>query len=171
MNWNTVNAQSLRQKTETTIENKPGIYKWWAKKTDLDTILDALEIKFNSDELKYIENENEWYCIYVGQAKSLENRIQDTHVNGRNKSTLRKSIGAILRKKHGNQDLEEEINNFIDKLAIKYRQVNSANLDQEEAKEIGHDFLRIFNSQHNPNKLRSIYKITTKLSELRKKIK
>ena len=37
------NAKSLRSKENlNNVEKKPGYYKWWAKKTEIETILTAL---------------------------------------------------------------------------------------------------------------------------------
>ena len=67
-----------------------------------------------------IEQNNGLYCIYVGQANSLEDRLKGNHVNGREKSTLRKSIGSVLLRKYGSKDIEKKINVFIDKLNINW---------------------------------------------------
>lgn len=162
-----IDAKSLREKAELTIESKPGIYKWWAEKSELKSILDVFGI-----QLKDVENEIEQkgglYCIYVGQAKSLEDRLKGNHVNGRQKSTLRKSVGAIFAKKYGTKSIENKLNDFIDKLKIEYRLVSVEKLDDEERKEIGHKFLRILNGQHNAHPLRKAFDISNVLTRLRK---
>lgn len=175
MNGKIIEAKSLREKAEFTIKpNKSGvesgIYKWWASKSEIKAIFDALEINLNDviNGVEKKEDEN-LYAIYVGQAGSLEQRLKNNHVNGRSRSTFRKSIGAILLKISGQKNLYENINGFIDKLKIEYKFVDgNNNLDEEEKKEIGKKYLRVFNGQHNSqNELRKQFDITKKLNDLR----
>ena len=98
----------------------------------------------------------------------MEDRLKGNHVNGRNKSTLRKSIGAVLLKKYGPKDIEKKINDFIDKLNIEYKLVSQDKLDDAEKIEIGSQYLRVFNGTHNKHPIRTEYGITRKLTDLRK---
>ena len=169
MKWNSIFAKTLREKN--TIECEPGIYKWWTSKKQFCQILNALGIKLKDEELKLVENKDNWFCIYVGQADSLKKRLQDNHVNGRRKSTLRTSIGAIILKEYGPTDIDNKVNTFINTLKIEYKFVKKDELNDAEKKEIGSDYLRILNGQHNgKNSLRKQYKITGKLTALRKKL-
>lgn len=167
MNGKMIEAKKLREYAELTIESKPGIYKWWAEKAELKIIIDMLCVPLKDIE-SGIEQNNGLYCIYVGQANSLEDRLKGNHVNGRNKSTLRKSIGAVLLKKYEPKDIEKKINEFVDKLNVKYKLVSQDKLDDAEKNEIGPQYLRVFNSKHNKHSLRTKYGITGKLTDLRK---
>lgn len=104
------NAKSLRRKANLiTVEQNPGYYKWWAKKSELGTILTALELSY-SDVSQKIEKCNiegdVYYCIYIGIAvrESISQRL-DWHINQNNTlsqikngtlSTFRRSIAAVV---------------------------------------------------------------------------
>ncbi len=173
MAWDSIEAKCLRETSEKDMPEKPGIYKWWATKKALKEILKALELEKENDVLSGIERkvEKDLYCIYVWQAKSLDTRLKGNHVNGKGKSTFRKSVEAVVKKIYGEQDLEKRTNDFIDGLEIEYRLVEHDKLDSEETKEIGGTYLRIFNQQHNGgNDLRKKYGITQKMTDLRGEI-
>ena len=172
MCWNPVDAKCLRERSEGSVPDVSGIYKWWASRKCLKTILDALQLNMKDVENSIEKKENiGLYCIYVGQADSLEVRLKGNHVNGRGKSTFRKSVEAVVKKIYGNQDVEKNTNSFIDKLKIEYRLVPKEKLDDTEIKEIGDKYLRLFNQQHNGgNELRKTYGITKKLKELRNEL-
>ena len=168
MKWKSIFAKDLREKK--TIESKSGVYKWWAPKKQFNQILKTLEIRLKDEELKWVENKDDLFCIYVGQAESLKDRLLGNHINGRRKSTLRTSIGAIILKEKGPTDIDKNVNVFIDSLKIEYKFVKQDELNVIEKNEIGRDYLRILNGQHNgKNSLRKQYKITGKLTALRKK--
>ncbi len=164
-----IEAKKLREHAALTIESEPGIYKWWAEKSELKIILDVLGIPLKDVEYGIERKEGtNLYCIYVGQADSLEDRLKECHVNGRKKSTLRKSIGSVLLKKYGPKEIEKKINGFVDKLKIEYGLVAQEKLNDEEKEAIGTTYLRIFNSQLNRCKLRNDFGVTRKMTELRK---
>ena len=170
MAWTLIEAKSLREKSEKDVPEKSGVYKWWATKVALEDILKALDLLKLNDVLAGIEKKDkrDVYCIYVGQADSLDARLKGNHVNGRGKSTFRKSVEAVMQKIYGGRNLEERTNAFIDGLEIEYRLVTKDKLDSEEVKEIGEKYLRLFNQQHNgKNSLRKDYVITKKLANLR----
>ena len=165
-----IDAKCLREKAELAIDSKPGIYKWWAEKSELKTILDVLGIPLKDSESEIERNKEGLYCIYVGKADSLEDRLKGNHVNGREKSTLRKSIGSVLLKKYGPKDIEKKINGFIDKLKIEYKLVAQDKLNDEEKNEIKKPYLRVFNGTHNKHPLRTEYDLRNKMADLRKKM-
>lgn len=172
MCWNSVDAKCLREKSEGSVPDVSGIYKWWVPKKSLKIILDTLQLNMKDVENGIEKKEGQdLYCIYVGQADSLDVRLKGNHVNGRGKSTFRKSVEAVVKKVHGNQDVEKITNSFIDKLKIEYRLVPKEKLDDTEIKEIGNKYLRLFNQQHNSeNELRKTYGITKRLKELRSEL-
>lgn len=167
-----ISAKDLR-KNKACVTAEPGIYKWWAKKPELKIILDKLKLKWN-DLVKGFEEENGWFCIYVGQATSLESRLVKNHIMGKRKSTLRRSIDAIIKdpNKQDNKEIKESINSFIDKLEVEYKSFALEKLDEMEKKEIGSQYLRIFNGAHNSkNELRKLYGISKRLTALRNNLK
>lgn len=116
------------------ISDNPGYYKWWAKKEDVEMLLEKLgvDVRFEDVESDIEKKEGMGlYCIYIGIAEkeSIRNRL-NWHVNQEHKpsaiksgylSTLRQSLSSILSQ---NQKDEEVTNQFIDKLYIEYFEVD-----------------------------------------------
>ena len=63
-----ISARDLRDKDNLLkIEDKPGYYKWWATREDLDFILERLSVSF--DDIKSgLESRDGLYAVYVGIA-------------------------------------------------------------------------------------------------------
>ena len=139
-------ASYLRKKEylEQISNDRPGYYKWWAKKEDVEMLLERLggDVTFKDIE-SYIEKKegSDLYCIYIGIAvnESIRNRL-NWHVNQRHSpsavnsgflSTLRQSLSSILS--HDQMD-EETTNQFIDKLYIEYL-IDENGIGRPEAKE------------------------------------
>ena len=107
-------------------DDKPGCYKWWAKKKEFNELLNGLGTNLKS-VIDYIEVRDSLYCIYVGTAikESLQKRL-DWHVNDKHTdgavrngvvSTLRQSIASIIC--HNQYD-KDGTNCFIDKLYVEW---------------------------------------------------
>ena len=178
-----IKAISLRDKTELNkISSLPGYYKWWASKSELDVILDALNVHFC--EIKNaLEIKDGLYCIYVGIAvkESVRDRL-NWHVNDKHTasqvingtlSTLRQSISSIVVMNQYNKGATDS---FIDKLYVEWFYSN--NLIKTEAaknelheieKHLLDEYLRVLNIQDNHHPLSSSIKLKLKL--LRKKSK
>jgi len=138
MKWNLIEARSLREKSEGNIPSGPGIYKWWVSRKALKLILGALQVNLKTAEYDGIEkNEKDWYCVYVGQAESLEKRVKGNHVNGKGKSTFRKDLDAIVRKINGDKKIEQRTNSLIDEFEVEFRSVPWSKLDDDEKKKLG----------------------------------
>ena len=141
------NAKSLRSKENlNNVEKKPGYYKWWAKKTEIETILTALELSY-SDTLQKIEKCNiegeEYYCIYIGIAikESISQRL-NWHINQKNTlsqikngtlSTFRRSIAAVVC---GDLSDTQLTNDFIDLLKVETFPLDLPVKSQEAKEEI-----------------------------------
>lgn len=162
------------------IEEKPGYYKWWASKRELDLLLNKLNVDFESIK-EYLEIKDKWYCIYVGLAvnESVNDRlnwhVNDIHsekiVKSRRLSTFRQSISSILS---NNQNDQLTTDNFIDKLIIEYhlsnypiKSVEAKHEIEQIEKELIQENLRILNIRDNHHKKSK--PIKERLSELRKK--
>ena len=158
-----VKAIELRDKENLQkIKKAPGYYKWWANRTELDVILNELNVKF--DDIKSsIETQSDKFCIYVGIAvkESIRDRlnwhINDTHTETRVKygtlSTLRQSIASIVA--HDQYD-KKATDDFIDKLEVEYffneQPIKSANAKNELTgieKALLQEYLRILNIRDN----------------------
>lgn len=119
-------ANSFRDKNNLQMipNDKPGYYRWWAKKPEFDLILSALDIDYDDIVEEVLETDG-MYSIYVGIAakESIRNRINwhinDIHSASRVKtgtlSTLRQSISSIVS--HNQYD-KESTDKFIDKLSV-----------------------------------------------------
>ncbi|MDY6387490.1 MAG: GIY-YIG nuclease family protein [Fibrobacter sp.] len=148
MDGTPINIKSLRPNINEMKElDNPGIYKWWAPQEKMLEILKKMNVELraieNEIETKSIESQK-LYCIYVGQAKNLKDRLKN-HIGGsiRN-STLRKSLGAILWNGEDSDGLKKKINKFMDDFFVEYEQVDEFDLDRIESSEI-RSRLRIFN--------------------------
>lgn len=127
-----------------------GYYQWWANEELIEKIIKQLKKKISAlnqenvkkpykvdfDEIKnHLESRNDLsdeklFCVYVGISKTnVLHRLISCHVMGKNRSTLRKSIGRIF-------DWNEiGISDFIGKLFITYRYVDEDfPLEDEEEK-------------------------------------
>lgn len=122
-----IEAKSLRNKDNLKkIDAKPGYYKWWAKKGELETILKALDVNLKDIE-SAMEKRGDLYCIYIGIAarESVKDRL-DWHIKQKHVwsavksgtlSTLRQSVSSVVAK---NQRAEKETNDFINNLRVEY---------------------------------------------------
>ncbi len=178
-----IKTSSLRHIEELKkISSKPGYYKWWVSKVELDILLKVLDISFSKIESS-LESKNDLYCVYVGIAakESVRSRlnwhINDTHTASRVKngtlSTLRQSISSIIS--HNQYD-KISTDLFIDKMFVEYFYIDSP-IKSDNAKTELHaietklmaEYLRILNIQNNHYPLS--YSIKSKLKELRKESK
>ena len=136
-----IQAKNLRNKNILqTLPKCPGYYKWWAKKSELDVILNALNA--NTPEIvSVLEKQGDLYCIYVGIAvkesllKRLNWHVNDEHTESKVKngtlSTLRQSISSIVAHNQYNKKATDE---FIDKLYVEWFESKNA-VKSEAAKE------------------------------------
>ena len=99
----------------------PGCYKWWAKKEDIEKILSLILYNdekhkniFSETDFKQIfkTNKENFYCIYVGKANHLYDRLRD-HAKKAEQSTLRRTICSLSCDPDAPNSLET-INNTID---------------------------------------------------------
>ena len=174
-----INACDLRNKNNVLkIEDKPGYYKWWATREDLDFILDKLSVRFE-DIQSGLEIRGGLYAVYVGISvkESVRNRL-NWHVNDAHTasqvehgtlSTLRQSIASIVS---GDQYDKDSTNTFIDRLKVEYF-VSDNPIKSDAAKEELHGIERellsthlyVLNIQENNHPLAAYTK--RKLSQLR----
>ena len=178
-----IKAEELRDKENLkNIAEKPGYYKWWAERRELDVILRELQVGF-SDISSALEGKDGLFCIYVGIAakESVRARL-NWHVNDRHTesqvrngtlSTLRQSIASIVA--HNQYD-KSATDAFIDKLYVEWFYSENA-IKSETAKSELHDIeqtllaehFRILNIQENRHPLSE--KTKTALKSLRKQSK
>ena len=180
-----IQAKKLRIKKylDEVPDDKPGYYKWWAKKKELNELLKGLDTNLK-DVIVNIEKSDSLYCIYVGTAikESLQNRL-DWHVNDKHTdravrngvvSTLRQSIASIIC--HNQYD-KDGTNCFIDKLYVEWFPQNfkikseaaKSKISKKEKELINNKYLRILNIKDNNCK--NGQDIKKRLKELRKESK
>ena len=109
-------------------EGKKGHVKWWACKTELNIILNELDVKYG-DIVEFLDVKDDLYCIYIGGHKTKDllsylgkeitqkpTNMQDGIVYYKKPITpLQRSIYSIFLNNH---DLWFKIDEFIDKLFI-----------------------------------------------------
>ncbi len=109
-------------------EGKKGYIKWWARKDELNIILDELDVKYE-DIKEFLETKDDLYCIFIGQPKTQElpaylkqeiilksTRIVDGILYFRKSiSSLKRSIYSIFL---NNPSLGCKTREFLDKLFI-----------------------------------------------------
>lgn len=178
-----IKASSLRYQTELKkIPSKPGYYKWWISKTELNLILKAFDVSFSEIE-NSLERKDGLFCVYVGIAakESVRSRlnwhINDPHTESRVEngtlSTLRQTIASIVS--HNQYD-KAATNSFIDKMFVEYFYIDSSIKSETAIKELQSietnlmaEYLRILNIQDNHHPLSD--SIKKKLKVLRKESK
>lgn len=170
-------ASTLRNKTELQkIPAAAGYYKWWCEKSELDVILNALDVK-PVDVQQAIERKDNLYCVYVGIAAKesvrarLNWHVNDKHTASRVKngtlSTLRQTIASIVAK---NQFDKNATDSFIDKLHVEWFCIDSP-IKSAEAKakllsierNLLFDSLKILNIKDNFHPLAEPIKFKLKL--------
>lgn len=178
-----IKASSLRNQAELKkIPSKPGYYKWWISKTELDLILKSIAVSFTEIQ-PAIETKDDLFCVYVGIAakESVRSRlnwhVNDSHSTSRVKngtlSTLRQSIASIIS--HNQYD-KASTDSFINKMFIEYFFIDYPIKFETAIKELHSietnlmaEYLRILNIQDNHHPLSD--SIKRKLKVLRKESK
>jgi hypothetical protein len=174
-----IRASEFRKKEALlTVDDKPGYYKWWAKRPELDILLNGLDVSFGEVE-QALEQKEGMFCIYVGIAvkESVRDRlnwhVNDPHTATQVKygtlSTFRQSLSSIIA--HDQYD-KASTDAFIDKLYAEWF-YSGHPVKSEEAKVELHDIernmlsehLRLLNIQENKHPLAK--PIRQKLSALR----
>lgn len=176
-------AVDLRKENLTSVPaDKPGYYKWWAKREDLEVLLKALNVDFDNVS-DVIETDGEWYCIYVGVAikESIRDRLKwhimqentESAVKSSALSTFRASISSLVA---GDQRDTAATNEFIDRLMVEYYPVDLPIKSDEAQKEIEEkekekmeSNLRILNIKQNYYE--GVKEIVRKLKKKRKESK
>ena len=95
------------------LEDKQAYVKWWANRSELDLLLDKLNVNFE-DIKDALEVKDNLYCIYIGQSK---NRAISEYLRMQffDKSSFTVSISSLLT---SNPLDKKVVNDFIDKLKV-----------------------------------------------------
>ena len=166
-------------------EGKQGYVKWWARKTELISILNKINVDY--DVIKdYLETNDDLYCIYVGKSQGrvlsqyLRQEINGKHTKISQKTgqftfrtaipLLKRYISSIFFK---NQALEAETNEFLDKLKIEVIVIDSLGENEDIKEEIKNRVNRLFEKNYyifnmNSDNFPEMSSISDTLSTLRK---
>ena len=154
---------------------KKGIYKFYVKRNDLETMLNNLNLNNLKidEEIEKCEFDNDFYCVYVGQTKAENNgfrsRVYNNHILGKGKSTLRTSLKAALNYK-SYDDIDIFFNSENNYLFILKEVSTISKIDLEELEEINNDKFKILNIIDNKHYLKNKdnIKALLRLKSLRK---
>ena len=168
-------AKDLRDKEKMNeVPRCPGYYKWWAKKEELQQLLEKLEID-ETVALQHIETKNfndvVYYGVYVGIAgKSLRQRIVSNHIKGNTRaSTLRYDLACMF-----GRDIHDElaVNAFLDNLIVEFYPCDAREqaIQAENDHLFGGKYLYVLNNSKNTQHPLA-KQVVAKIKEYRKKAK
>ena len=163
------------------LDEKQGYVKWYAKRRELDLILDKLNVNFN-DIKDALDVKDDLYAIYIGKSISrpVAEYLNMQLVGNHNKtlfengtSAFRKTVASIVC---SNWACGEKTDEFLDKLKIEINYVNYPVKSQEAKNELNRivkksliENLYILNRQNNNHPLAK--NIKNDLTELRNESK
>ena len=161
------------------IMGEKGIYKFYVKINDLETMLNNLKIKdLNIDEkIEKCEFDSNFYCVYVGQTKAngekytgFTSRVYNSHIKGSGKSTLRKSLKVAL--KLDDSGIKHFFKNENNYLFVLFNEPKEDLIDYEELDAINGKGFKILNVSENKYYLEKdeYIKVLLKFKELRKNV-
>ena len=130
-------------------ENLPGWYRWWAKESEVKTLLNSIFLSkeyFNYLSKFILKGTGElekYFCIYIGIASkgSIRARL-NWHINQEHSlsniksgflSTFRQTISSLIS---GYQTDENNTNKFLDKLTVEYYSINLRVKDKDAKKSL-----------------------------------
>jgi len=109
--------------------DNPGCYKWWAKKEYVEKLLSKILFDDESHKAEFSEaefneifekNEENFYCIYIGKANNLYDRLKD-HSKKTEQSTLRRTICSLTCNKDDSlETINDKIDNWLKNFKIQY---------------------------------------------------
>lgn len=153
-----------------------GIYKFFLKRDKLKELINKSKLEEKQkdylieslNEKNYEIEDNDFYCVYVGQTKqSFKTRVLGNHIEGKRKSTLRKSLKVF-----GFDD--NSLNDFFEKndseYLFKLEEIKSKDsIDFKELLEINNDKFHLLNLRDNGYYFKNDYfiKLLLKILELR----
>ena len=121
----------------------PGCYKWWAKKDDVEELLrkklsvdEKLKKLFRESGSSSIfeKNEENLYCIYVGKANNLYDRLRD-HAKNTRQSTLRRTICSLKCNQNNSlATIDDEIDNWLTKFKLQYFSLLKSERTEDQVK-------------------------------------
>lgn len=130
-----LNGDSPSQKFSQILGN-PGCYKWWAREDDVkDLLCKIIGNNVDFDQLKGTfehEEGTDFYCIYVGKADCLRDRLKH-HAKHLFQSTLRRTIFSLYCPE---EKKLEDINRCVDDTLGDFK-VKFFSLDKEKWKKAG----------------------------------
>lgn len=137
---NCISAAELRQRLESreqkTVEDLPGVYRWWFPKAEAEKLLEKFKTPMQKEGRILQEWEHggiTYQALYFGMSSNLRRRIR-WHIRGPFKSsTLRRTLRAIMAPNADDKAAETIVNQMIDGCYWEWEYTDST--EQAEEKE------------------------------------
>lgn len=118
---NCISAAELRQRLESreqkTVEDLPGVYRWWFPKAKAEKLLEKFTTPMQKEDRTLQEWEHggiTYQALYFGMSSDMSRRIR-WHIRGPFKSsTLRRTLRAIIAPDADDKTAEAIVNKLID---------------------------------------------------------
>ncbi|MBR4647540.1 MAG: hypothetical protein IKO75_10555 [Bacteroidales bacterium] len=118
---NCISAAELRQRLESreqkTVEDLPGVYRWWFPKAEAEKLLEKFTTPLQKEDRTLQEWEHggiTYQALYFGMSSNLRRRIR-WHIRGPFKSsTLRRTLRALKFPFKNDENPEDVVNQLID---------------------------------------------------------
>ena len=118
---NCISAAELRQRLESreqkTVEDLPGVYRWWFPKAEAEKLLEKFTTPMQKEDRTLQEWEHggiTYQALYFGMSSDMSRRIR-WHIRGPFKSsTLRRTLRAIIAPDADDKTAEAIVNKLID---------------------------------------------------------
>ena len=118
---NCISAAELRQRLESreqkTVEDLPGVYRWWFPKAEAEKLLEKFTTPLQKEDRILQEWEHggiTYQALYFGMSSDMSRRIR-WHIRGPFKSsTLRRTLRAIIAPDADDKTAEAIVNKLID---------------------------------------------------------
>jgi len=118
---NCISAAELRQRLESreqkTVEDFPGVYRWWFPKAEAEKLLEKFTTPLQKEDRILQEWEHggiTYQALYFGMSSNLRRRIR-WHIRGPFKSsTLRRTLRAVVAPDTDDKSAEIAVNRLID---------------------------------------------------------
>ena len=113
--------QQMQQKTFTTVCSKPGVYRWWFPVEVWENIKSVFAQHHIDADFPVWQQKidgNDYVALYFGKSNNLSRRIKQHVIGPNNRSTLRRSLKAILIHAfngNANVDVNQMLNQILDK--------------------------------------------------------
>lgn len=144
---NCISAAELRQRLESreqkTVEDLPGVYRWWFPKAEAEKLLEKFTTTMQKEDRTLQEWEHggiTYQALYFGMSSDMSRRIR-WHIRGPFKSsTLRRTLRALKSPFKNDENPEDVVNQLIDTCLWEWEYTKDTNEAKvREEKELSQD--------------------------------